>query len=126
MIRWYVSRSGKVRGPFTEAEVFELLTSDQLVAGDMTMVEGVDGWIPIERSAPFMTHFGQPAPPPRPPAPWHEHPAILVLGLFCCWPVGLTLIWRHPSLSIGWKLAATAVPLLGLVAAIATIASAGR
>lgn len=124
MIRWYVSRSGKVRGPFTESEVFQLIDSQQLAAGDQTMVEGIDGWIPLERTAPFLIRFGQPAAPAPPnPAPWFEHPAILVLGFFCCWPVGLALIWRHPRVPLWVKLAATVVPIAGVGLELATFRS---
>jgi hypothetical protein len=30
-------------------------------------------------------------------SPWHQHPAAIVAGLFCFWPVGLVLLWQHPT-----------------------------
>jgi hypothetical protein len=55
------------------------------------------------------------------PAPWHQHPAIVVLALVCFWPAGLALLWAHPTAPKWVKIAASAwiaVSVIALGAAI--------
>lgn len=45
------------------------------------------------------------------PAPWHQHPAVIAASVFCCWPVGLVLLWMHPRAPLWAKLLVT-IPLV--------------
>jgi hypothetical protein len=69
---------------------------------------------------------GATPPPPPPPAPgaaapagksaWYENVAIVILSLFCCWPIGLIFVWLNKSWTTKTKTIITAV-IIGLTVA---------
>jgi len=60
-------------------------------------------------------------------APWYESPLGIVLSLFCCWPLGLVLLWSNRSTSLGWKIAGTVVfGGLALVTGINQVIQSGK
>jgi len=65
-------------------------------------------------------------PPPAAPAtPWYQSSVIIAASLFCCWPVGLILLWTSKTISTTTKLVGTAVfGLLGIIGAASFFGSA--
>lgn len=59
MTDWHVRRGDKIRGPFSEPEVFELIGKRQLQAGDY-VDDGTGNWWPIERVPAFSRSFAAP------------------------------------------------------------------
>src|SRR4051794_24384792 len=56
-MQWHVSRHGKVRGPFTESEMFELIGKRHIGPGDMVDAGQAGNWWPIERVPTFAVSF---------------------------------------------------------------------
>ena len=54
--------------------------------------------------------------------PWYFRTPIVLLTLFCCWPVGLTLMWTGKRFPMGARVGITVlVGLLLLLGAIASV-----
>lgn len=62
MTSWHVSRGGKLRGPFSEPEMFELIGKRKLAAGDLVDADKAGNWWPIESVPTFAASFAPPAP----------------------------------------------------------------
>ena len=65
--------------------------------------------------------FNQPGPwgypPPAQSPPWHPEPVVAILTLFfCCWPLGLVVLWSTPKLGQPVKVGVTIGWLATLVA----------
>lgn len=56
--------------------------------------------------------------------PWYQHPAIVVVSMFCCWPVGLVLLWQHSRAPQWLKIAVTAWIVLSVLFGIGAVISA--
>lgn len=131
MSAWHISRNGKIRGPFTDSEVFELIGKRQIEGGDYAQSEDGAAWRPIWTVPGFAASFGPPsaagyAPPwPQPmtatAAPWYQSTAIGILAILLCWPLGLVLLLANPRASAGLKIGVTAafggLLVLGCIAA---------
>lgn len=72
---WRVSRAGKVRGPFTEPEVFELMGRGKVGRGDLVSVDDSDLWFPIEEAPAFASALPAISMPYVPPPPTYYEPA---------------------------------------------------
>jgi hypothetical protein len=69
---WYVSRRGKIRGPFTESEVFELIGKRRIALGDLVDVDQSGNWWPVERVPTFAASFMASGPMPYVPQIIHQ------------------------------------------------------
>lgn len=133
---WMVSRGGKVRGPFTEPEMFELFGRGKVGAGDLLSRDGGLQWLPIERSELFASAFLQVAPasthvqpqwPQQTPTlgtAWYHSTPFAVLSLFFCWPIGLVLLWTNRRASVVLKWVVTGALAAMCVAGVAIVSVA--
>lgn len=57
----------------------------------------------------FLDGSARPAalPPPKEPVPWFFRTSYIVVTFLCVGPLALPMIWWHPRLSRGWKIAIT-------------------
>jgi GYF domain 2 len=117
MMSWHISRNGKVRGPFTESEIFELIGKRQIDGNDYARRDDAGEWLPLGAVREFSTSFAPvataapvPAPywPPQaypaPAVPWYQSTAVGVLSILFCWPLGLMLLLTNPRASASLKL----------------------
>jgi hypothetical protein len=86
-VNWHGSRHGKVKGPFTEPEMFELIGKRQIAAGDQVDANKAGNWWPIETVPTFARSFVAPAAivqhvpvyhPPQPPQPAYLPDSVCV------------------------------------------------
>jgi hypothetical protein len=56
-MHWHVSRGGKIRGPFSGPEVFELIGKRQVERGDLVDADQQNNWWPIEQVPTFAASF---------------------------------------------------------------------
>jgi hypothetical protein len=64
------------------------------------------GGYPAPGGSPYAMPYGaMPAAAPK----WYENVAVVVIALFCCWPVGLAFVWMNTSWTTQTKWIITAV-----------------
>jgi hypothetical protein len=64
------------------------------------------GGYPAPGGSPYAVPYGaMPAAAPK----WYENVAVVVIALFCCWPVGLAFVWMNTSWTTQTKWIITAV-----------------
>ncbi len=128
MAQWHILRNGNEHGPFDDARLKKLASSGKLNPDDLVrrddattvrMAKEIKGLFVSAASSSAMSSSSATLRSTSPG--FLQRPALVVLLLTCCFPIGLVLVWIHPlwSQKHKWLLSTVgALPLLLLVAAV--------
>lgn len=126
MAQWHIIRDGNEHGPFDDAKLKKLASSGKLKPDDLVrrddattvkMAKEIKGLFALPVFFSAMPSGSMTSRSTSPSV--LQRPALIVLLLICCFPIGLVLVWIHPlwSQKQKWLLSTVAaLPLLFLVA----------
>ena len=122
---WFVDRDGQERGPFTGQQLKAMATKGEVLPSDLVRRDDTTDW----RLASSVKGLFEPVEAPKtttpPPLPAKEpkgnpqpdrgdnatsvlvNPVVIAVSVLFCFPVGLFLVWRHPTWGKGPKWAWT-------------------
>jgi len=128
MAQWHILRNGNEHGPFDDARLKQLAASGKLNPDDLVrrddattvrMAKEIKGLFVSATSSAAMSSSS--ATLRSTSQHVLQRPALIVLLLTCCFPIGVVLVWIHPlwSQKQKWLLSTVvALPLLFLVASV--------
>ena len=106
--QWYYAQQGQRKGPVSEREIRQLISSSQLQPTDLVWKQGMAQWTKASQffpPPPSDPNAPPPVPQPQPQNPtaslllfwnqYREHPLFIGVLLVFCFPVGLFLVWKH-------------------------------
>jgi len=106
--QWYFAQQGQRKGPTSEEQIRQLLSSGDIEPTDLVWKQGMTQWTQASQVfSPLPPDLNGPSPVPQkhphslvasPSSFWNpcrEHSLFIGALLLFCFPVGLFLVWKH-------------------------------